>query len=461
MQIRTRITLWFSALTAFLLLGSLLFIYTLFFTHTENAYFNNLKTRAVMAIVMLEKNNPGFRTPVTQSENYSLLPEEENILVYNLSGEKLFSISNGKDIPSQHLDKIRQNKEYRFTYEDTDYIGIQYVASNGQKWLIIAAGNCDSAELAWLSRILIITFIVFVIILSVTGYYFSGSVLHPINQTMNEIDSIKPTDLSKRLKIGENNDEMHRLALTFNRLLDQIEEAFRIQKGFLSNFSHEVRNPIGSIIANIQLSLSRERKTDDYKQSLHAILQEALELENTSFQLMELARLTAKTNPLMLQNVRLDEVVWQAKATVRKLHPDFHFKFDDSRFPTDERGFNIIGNEALLKSAFINLLDNACKFSPDHTAFISVFEENDREVCIQIIDTAHTLSQQEKEWIFKPFYRTEQAKNVQGSGIGLSLVHSIIHLHNARLTIQANEGNGNIFSIFFTHSFLNQQNGEV
>lgn len=363
MQIRTRITLWFSALTALLLIGSLFFVYYLFFRHTENAYFTNLKTRAVMAVVMLEKNNPDFQQWEALNDNSGLLPTKENIMVYSLSGNRIFSFHNSEDIPADLIRKIKPEKDYKFTWENTDYIGTQYISSSGKKWIIVAAGNCDSAELEWLSRILLITFIVFVIILSIIGYYFSGRVLLPINQAMNEMDNINPDDLSKRLRTGDNNDELQRLSVTFNRLLDKIEDAFRIQKGFLSNFSHEVRNPIGSIIAAIQLSLSRERNTDEYKQSLKAILQDAVELENTSFQLMELARLTAKANPILLQTIRIDEVIWQAKATVRKLHPDYHFKFDDSKFPIDESVLHITGNEALLKSAFINLLDNACKFS--------------------------------------------------------------------------------------------------
>jgi K+-sensing histidine kinase KdpD len=143
---------------------------------------------------------------------------------------------------------------------------------------------------------------------------------------------------------------------------------------------------------------------------------------------------------------------------VRKLHSGYHFTFDDSVFPKDIYLITITGNESLLKVAFINLLENACKFSPDHSAGIRIFNTSSHEVCVEISDTAPTLSPQEKEWIFKPFFRTEHSKNIQGSGIGLSLVHSILSLHQARLLIVEKADTGNVFQVFF--SLLSEKESE-
>ncbi len=404
-----------------------------------------------MVFVMFEKNNPGFiNTQLTKDTSGQLLPSEENIVVYDMSGKKVFSLYPSEDIPAAYQNKLTQNKEIKFNWNQDDYVGIRYASSNGQSWLIFARGAFSSVEASNLSRIMIITFFVFIIILYLAGYYFSKKVLMPVNEAMNEMDRIHPADLSKRLTTGKNKDEIQRLTITFNRLLDRIEEAFRIQRGFLSNFSHEVRNPIGSIIAAIQVSLSRERLPEEYKKTMKSVLQDALELENTSFQLMELARLSSKTNPTLLQPVRIDEIIWQSKAAVRKLHENYQFKFDTTAFPEDENSLTVTGNEALLKLAFVNLFENACKFSPDHTATLSLSKVNNHNICVQISDRAPTLTEEEKEWIFKPFYRTGHAKDIQGSGIGLSLVHSILNLHNARLTIEDNDDDaGNIFRIYF------------
>jgi signal transduction histidine kinase len=456
MQIRTRLTLWFTSLTALLLIGCLFFIYYFFLTTSRESYFSGLRSRAVMIFVMYEKNNPGLEPNFVDNENSGqFLPDGENIVVYDYNGTRVFSLFASEDIPGTYLSKLRQNKEIKFSIKQHDYTGINYTSNTGRKWLIFAKGHFNSTEVASLSRILLLTFFVFVIILSWAGYYFSGKVLTPVNEAMNEIDSINAADLSKRLTTGENNDEIDRLTKTFNRLLDRIEDGFKTQKGFLSNFSHEVRNPIGAIIASIQVSLAKERPAEEYRKTMKTILQDAQELEHTSYQLMELARLSTKSNPTLLQPVRIDEVVWQSKAAVRKLHPEYHFRFDDTNFPADEKLLTIIGNESLLKSAFMNLFENACKFSPDKTAVLSVLNPSQKEVCVRVSDSASTLTDDEKEWIFKPFYRTEHAKDIQGSGIGLSLVHSILHLHKGRLSVDKNPEGGNIFCIHFSLHELN------
>jgi len=403
-----------------------------------------------MVFVMFEKNNPGFNnTRLPQDNSGQLLPSEENIAVYDLTGKKVFSLYPSDDIPTAYLNKLKQNKEIKFSWNQDDYVGIRYVSSKGKPWLIFARGAFSSVEAFNLSRIMIITFFVFILILYLAGYYFSKKVLMPVNEAMNEMDRIHPADLSKRLTTGKNKDEIQRLTITFNRLLDRIEEAFRIQKGFLSNISHEVRNPIGSMIAAIQLSLSRERTPEEYQQTLRLALQDAVELQHISFQLMELARLSDSSNQPKLRTVRIDEIVWQAKAAVRKVHPDFHFLFDDSRFPSEEKYLTILGNEALLKVAMTNLFENACKFSTDHTAQLSIFLTQDHLICIQITDRAETLTEVEKHRIFIPFFRSSNAIDVQGSGIGLSLVQSILHLHKATLSIEPNNPKGNIFCVFF------------
>ncbi len=449
MQIKTRVTLWYTILTALLLLGSLLFIYYLFRSYNENEFYRNLQSRAVMAVFMLEKTYPDLRINAGLPNQSSLLPKGENFSVYSMEGVKLFSLQPMPEIPSDILHKAQKQKEYRFQWNDYNYITTRYSARSGKELLVIAMGQCESAELNWLRRILLMTFFFFILIVSVIGYYFAGKVLSPITKTMNEMDRITPTNLSKRLKINENKDEIQRLASTFNQLLDRIEEAFRIQKGFLSNISHEVRNPIGSMIAAIQLSLSRERTLEEYQQTLRLALQDAVELQHISFQLMELARLSDSSNQPQLRTVRIDEIVWQAKAAVRKVHPDFHFLFDDSRFPSEEKYLTIQGNEALLKVAMTNLFENACKFSTDHTAQLSIFLTQDHLICIQITDRAETLTEVEKHRIFIPFFRSSNAIDVQGSGIGLSLVQSILHLHKATLSIKPNNPKGNIFSVFF------------
>ena len=266
---------------------------------------------------------------------------------------------------------------------------------------------------------------------------------------MNEIDNILPSDLSKRLHVDKNKDELSRLSITFNKLLDRIEDAFNIQKGFLSNVSHELRNPLASIISSIQVNLTKNRSEQEYKNCLENVLLEATELEHTSTQLMDLARISAKSDKILFGNLRIDELVWQAISIVGKTNAKYNFKVETEGMPEDQNQLIVNANESLLKTALINLIENACKFSKDNTANISVFSETEQLISVEIKDSARIIQEDEKEQIFKPFYRSEETKKIKGFGIGLSLVATILNTHEAKLSIRNNQNIGNIFKIQF------------
>ena len=209
-----------------------------------------------------------------------------------------------------------------------------------------------------------------------------------------------------------------------------------------------MRNPLASIISNIEVTLTKERPIADYTHCLESVLHDATDLEHISSHLMELARLSSKSDKILFGPVRIDEIIWQSKAWVKKNNSGYNFKVDTSCFPEDYVEFVIQANDALLKTALVNIFENACKFSPDHLAYIKPYISKDHKIAVEIKDTATIIKKEEVEQIFKPFYRSNITNNLKGSGIGLSLVASILKIHNAKLTI-TNDLKGNIFTVYF------------
>lgn len=453
MQIRTRLTLWFIGITALLLLSSLIFIYINFNNHIKAEFYESLESKAVMTVVMLEKNNPELDTKIEKKEEKQendVLPSKENIIVFNTKFEKLFSFNKEDQISESILRTILAKGEHKFALGMYDAVGIKYTTNFGKELIIISKGVFLSQEVIRLGNILMITFFLFLTFTAVGGYYFAGKALQPITKTMNEIDKMLPSDLAQRLNVDNNNDELSRLSFTFNKLLDRIEDAFKIQKGFLSNVSHELRNPLASIISSIQVNLSKDRATEEYKTCLNNILHEAIDLEHTSTHLMELARISANSDKILFDKTRIDELIWQAISTVKKSSHQYAIRFDTHNLPEDSEKLNILANDALVKTALINLLENACKFSPDHQALINLNISENQFIAIEIKDSAPKILSEDKELIFKPFYRSNATNKIKGSGIGLSLVASIVNIHKAKLTISNNEGEvGNIFTMTF------------
>ena len=424
-------------------------IYISFRDHLYAEFYRSLKSKALMTVAMVEKNNPSLEfDPVDDGTESIDFQNSENIIVYNNGYNKLFSLHNAHAINTDVLVRITKNNEYRFTIGHFEAIGSKYTTNSGKNLIIIAKGRFMSDELERLRNIMIFTFLGCLLVVALSGYYFAGQALRPISATINELDEILPNDFSKRVNTGNNKDEISRLAISFNNLLGRIEEAFIVQKGFLSNISHELRNPLASIVSTIEVMLSRKRSQAEYEQCLTTVLNDAIELEHTSGSLMQLARLTSGTDYIVFGNIRVDEVIWQAKAQVKKTNPDYLFALDAGQFPDNSESLEIIANEALLKTAFINLFENACKFSPDHKAHIKMFISEENDVVIQIRDSAPLIDKKELEQVFKPFYRSPVTEKVKGSGIGLSLVASILKVHNATLTISTFGQTGNVFSVY-------------
>ncbi len=450
MQIRTKLSLSFIGITTLILIFSLVFIYLNFRNHLYTEFYKDLDSKAHMTVSMVADQHLEPKSEeIYPKDDVFKLPSKENIIIFSTRFEKLFAFHNSHKITDAVLEKIANVGDIKFRIGSEDAIGLKCNTNTGKEVIVVATGLFMSDELIRLRNILIFNFLLCIIVVTVIGYYLSGQALRPLVDTMNELDSILPTDLGKRINTGKNNDEISRLAISFNKLLDRNEDAFNVQKGFMSNISHELRNPLTSIITRIQVILGRERGEKEYKQCLESVLHDAIELDHTSSHLLQLARLSVDSEKILFVPLRLDDIIWQSKAQVKNNNPQYNFKLATSEFPSNAEQFEITANEALLKTAFVNIMENACKFSPDHMAYIKFHISAQGETVVEIRDTAPIIDKAEIENIFKPFYRSTATSNIHGTGIGLSLVATILKIHHARLTVTSYEGKGNIFSVFF------------
>lgn len=451
MQIKTKLTLTYFLVTAGLLLLVLVLIYVSFKDQMEKQFYLSLRTNALMTFSMLEKSDYGFdNVSLYEADEKPLLNIKDNILIYNDQRQLIFAFMPEPTVDNAIIDMIRKDGEYKFPIGDFKAIGIRYKTPVNKEFVLIAKGKFISEELISLQRILIWIFFIVLFISAVAGYFNARSALMPIHAIMKDISTIRPDDLSARLKVGSNQDEITHLAEAFNALLFRIEDAFNLQKGFLSYISHEVRNPVASIISRIEVHTMKERTLEEYKSCLEPILSDAREIEQTAMQLMQLTRITAGAEPIVFAPVRLDQIVWDIYGKIKQINQKYTVQIDAENFPDDPDVLVINANEILIKTAMSNLIENACKYSKNHTASVRIYTDENRKPVIDIADNATLISDEEKSLIFKPFYRRSTDKNIKGSGIGLSLVALIMKVHNYRLNILGHGGSGNIFTLTFS-----------
>lgn len=452
MQIRTKLTLQFITIVAGILLLSLFFIYTKFRQITEDEFYNHLRSKALMTAEMVLHDTTSVLVPVeeTRPVSESYLPFSENIAIYDYRLRRVFSFNNHADVPSANIFKhVRGNTEYRFLQDDRHAMGLLHRTRGGHEYVIIAEASFNSEELAQLRNILILAFFLGVGIVAVGGWAFAGQALAPVSRIVQQVDNIHPAQLQSRLDTPESRDEIGRLVATFNRLLDRIELAFRMQKNFISNVSHELKNPLSVITAQLEVALGKQRSADEYQETLHSILEDTRHLNDVSENLLQLAKVHSDGAAIAFQPVRLDEALLHTRDAILRRHPDYHIVFDMEGAPEHEEHLCVLANEQLLNLAFLNLMDNGCKYSPDHRVRVRFVVKPEGGHQVEIADSGPGISPEDQQMIFQPFYRSAGVRHVKGTGIGLSLVDSILKLHQIGLEVLSREGRGTVFRMNF------------
>ena len=270
--------------------------------------------------------------------------------------------------------------------------------------------------------------------------------MQPINNVIKQVENIGFTNLDQRVKAGEEEDEIAHLAGTFNGMLARLKSAFEAQKSFVSNASHELRTPLTAMNGQIEVALLKKRTEQEYKNTLLSIKEDISEMTDLSNSLLDLASVESGVAKIGFEPCRIDEIMWQAKEDLKQKRQDANINIDFGEIPEAEEEFMVAANEQLLKTAFVNLMENGCKFSTDKTVNVLMYFP-EKMLKITFHNIGNPIPKSEINNLFVPFFRSENTKKIKGHGIGLPLTKKIIEIHNGNLAVSSNETEGTIFTI--------------
>ncbi len=458
MQIRTRLTIQFTLLVSVIVLLAFAAIYYFRKYNLEEQFYYRLRQKALSTVELLVNQNE------VNSETLKLIDQsnrdllyKENVMLYTYRNE-VYHQSNDSinfNLDRTILNQIRLNKELKIDKGEYKIYGLYY--TNEGERMVSVAGAVDVADqlsMRALLRVMIYAFLLSVGLVAVVGWFFAGRALIPISTVIDEVQRIYPQNLSRRVNTQNEKDEIGRLTFTFNALLDRVEQAFRLQNMFISNVSHELKNPLTKIISQLEVTLLRERSSEEYRHTMASVLADSRDLSQLSNTLLELAKVSDQNQPFLTSAVRMDEIVWDARDLLRTTHETYTIKVEFPADIEDESILTLNGNAYLLKVAVINLMENGCKFSVDHIVQVTV---QPSETALKLIfNNRSTIAQEEIGLIFQPFYRSQKSVRTSGYGIGLSLVDRIVKLHNGTIDVQSGEGNVQ-FIVTFPHEKSNFQ----
>lgn len=299
------------------------------------------------------------------------------------------------------------------------------------------------------SKLVLIWIMSFVFLFLISSLV-ANSVLHPISKIIQDVEHITVLNLNQKIVSYSPKDEIGELAATFNRMLERIQDAVEAQKMFVSNVSHELLTPMSAMIAELELALHEEQTQNEYKTVLRNTLSDARKMAKLSGGLLDLAKASYHSQHIAMSPIRLDEVLLDAQMKITKANPHYKVNLIFNTEDDDDKMVTIIGNEYLLRTAFINLMDNNCKFSPDRRSTVQISFTKEKTV-IKLEDSGIGIAKEEITKIFQPFYRGKNKHYTQGNGIGMALVEKIITLHQGEIFIISEENHGTLFTLFFNH----------
>lgn len=450
MTIQNRLSLLFTFLTASILLLFAVIIYISGEKSRETAFYNSLKKEA------LTKANLYFNAKIDTttlqaiySNNRSIINEVE-VAIYDKKFHLLYHDAVEIDVVKETrgmIDSILQNGTIQFYLNQWQVVGLKYEYNNTDYIITAAAydqnGYHNSENLR--NTILIVFFCSIFLIYSM-GHIFSKRALSPVSQIVAKVKEISATNLDLRVTIPNSNDEIAELATTFNEMLNQLEQSFNAQKDFVSNISHELRTPITAMLAELQLSIQHERTNEAYKKSIIHAINDAKKVVHLSNSLLDLAKASYDRTEIGFNVIRLDEVLLDAQDAVLHNHPEFKIRMLFEKEIEKEDLISILGNQYLLQVAFINLIENGCKFSKDHTITITI-SCTAKKTVIRFEDNGIGIPKEDLTTIFTPFYRGTNTSFIEGNGIGLSLTKKIITLHNGTIDVTSRLHEGTVFTV--------------
>jgi two-component system, OmpR family, sensor histidine kinase ArlS len=437
MKIRTKLILNYSLLSVILLLLFSIIVILLYIKYRQNNFEVRLHNRAASsANLVLNKIAIDSSMLSLIDRNIVTTMEDLQIVIYNEQNEIVYSNVSYANRASINL-KESSNSPISWVF-GLGYTKITFTHIKQGRNYEIEASAYDSygiKELKNLLYILASVIVLSIIIIVGFGFYSANWSLKPFKKIISEVEQINPAQIKKRIS-AHGNDEISQLAKSFNTLLDRIEQNFETEKSFISNASHELRTPVTSILGQIEVVLNKTRSEEEYKTILQSVYEDTSKMTAIINGFLDLAETDLDNNQIRKTKVRIDELLFSVIDEFNRKKPVYNVSVSFNSSPEISTQLECIANSRLLGLMFSNLIDNACKYSMDNKAKVTI-DFNPQSVQVSIIDHGIGIPKEDLAYIFKPLFRGSNASGKAGHGIGLAIVKKIADFHNASIDVKS------------------------
>ena len=295
-------------------------------------------------------------------------------------------------------------------------------------------------------RAVLIALPLLVMLAAVGGYLIARSSLKPIKQISKTAEEIGSSgDLSKRISMAENGDELNQLAGTFNHMFDRLETNFEAERHFTSDASHELRTPVATILAQCEYAFENASGEQELYEAIGAIQKQGYRMSHLIESLLSFTRMEQQTENPDFETVDFSRIVLTVCREQKAMDEKNIILTEEVR-----PGITLMADAALMARMLENLIRNAYRYGRENGRIHVRLEQMKEGIVLSVADNGIGMAAEELTKIWNRFYRIDKSRSSsRGFGLGLAMVRQIAGLHGGTIRVASEPGKGSIFTVTF------------
>ncbi|REC46974.1 ATP-binding protein [Chryseobacterium pennipullorum] len=385
------------------------------------------------------------------NENSDNILLNETILIFNEQKELIYSTIKDRNVTWDNaMLKELDEKKIIYTEKTVPEIYAALRNINGENYYILTSAfdTNGKSKLSYLKYLLITAYVMSTLLIGFFSYHFVEKFLRPLEELNKEISEVTAHKLTTQIPVQQSEDEISVLANSFNTMIVRLNDVFQSQKDFTASASHEIRTPITRMAFQLENLIKFEHHSPETLSALRQIQRDVYQLSDLTNSLLLLTKFDKANIQSIYEEVRIDEVIFEAFEAVEKSYPQLKLDFLITEETSENAFLTIGGIQSLLIIVFINLFKNAAVYSDNTEVKVLITETNDH-LSVAVISHGDTVTEAEQSKLFEAFTRGNNAQNISGSGLGLRIVKRILEYHDAQIQYSSPADFQNKFTVVF------------
>ena len=280
----------------------------------------------------------------------------------------------------------------------------------------------------------------------VATYFISGHALKPLREFSDKIEEVQVQNLADSRIEESKIKELNQLSVSYNKMLERLQDAFEVQRQFTANAAHELRTPLS--LMQVQLDLYHSTRHPDQDadtlQTIKMVTEQNDRLSKMVKTLLDMSELQTVGRD---EQIIMDDLVEEVLEDLEPLAQEKNIKLIGKC-----KDITMVGSDILIYRLVYNLVENAIKYNHlDGQVTVTAYKEQ-KHIYLSVADTGSGIPKELRERVFEPFFRIDKSRSrkLGGVGLGLALVHEIVRVHDGSITVKSNPSGGTIFEVIFT-----------